>query len=533
MEFLLHSALLRQAEIQPRGIALEYKKDKISYQRLSALALDFAGGCRAMNLPKGSRVGVFLPKQTETVSAFFGALLAGGCVVPVNPLLKAKQVQHILCDCEVSLLVTSQTRLDQLAPVINDCRQLKKIVLTDFNSPAAADLMPTPIEPWPAFCRPVDKSEMPRLIESDLAAIFYTSGSSGAPKGVVLTHHNMCAGAASVAQYQNNTQQDRILAVLPFSFDYGFNQLASAVVAGATVILLDYLLPKDVIRALEKTQATGLAGVPPLWTQITTLDWPAGIQSHLRYITNSGGTMPQPTLRRLQAQLPDTDIYLMYGLTEAFRSTCLPPDQVNTRPTSIGKAIPNAEIFVINANGEECQPDEVGELIHRGPLVAQGYWNDPITTARRYRPLPAALTDGRALEELVVWSGDYVKKDAQGYLYFVARSDEMIKTSGYRVSPAEVEEAILQLSVVSEAVAVGVPHPQLGQAIVAVVAGDAQNRHLKKDIVRLLKKQLPAYMMPRQIYIRNTLPCNANGKLDRRQLLIELENTFQSCPGQP
>ena len=337
-------------------------------------------------------------------------------MAPINPLLKAKQIQHILCDCDVSLLVTSQTRLNQLKEIISDCRSLKKIVLTDFDYAVTATAMPTsnvmpvPIEPWLTFCRPVEQSKIPDLIESDLAAIFYTSGSTGKPRGVALTHRNMCAGAASVAEYQNNTQQDRILAVLPFSFDYGFSQLTTAMAAGATVILLDYLLPKDVIKALAKTRATGLAGVPPLWMQITTLDWPAGIQSHVRYITNSGGAMPPSTLRLLQAKLPHTDIYLMYGLTEAFRSTCLPPDQVNTRPTSIGKAIPNAEIFVINANGEECQPNEVGELVHRGPLVAQGYWNDAVKTARRFRPLPASLTDGRAVKELAVWSGDYVKK---------------------------------------------------------------------------------------------------------------------------
>jgi len=261
--------------------------------------------------------------------------------------------------------------------------------------------------------------------------------------------------------------------------------------------------------------------------QITKLAWPETIKNHLRYITNSGGAMPQSTLAILQEKLPNTDIYLMYGLTEAFRSTYLPPNQVNIRPTSMGKAIPNAEIFVINANNEECKPGEQGELVHRGPLVAQGYWNDPEKTAQRYKPLPPSLTDGRTVTELAVWSGDAVTKDEDGYLYFVSRTDEMIKTSGYRVSPTEIEESLLQLNDISEAVAMGIPHPELGQAIVVVITCPNENNDKEKSILVELKKKLPAYMVPQKIFIRNDLPRNANGKYDRKQLSIEFEHTFK------
>ena len=527
MNFLLHSPLFSQAKLHPDHIAVEYKQEKISYQELSVLASEFAGGYAEMNLAKGSRVGIFLPKQIETVSAFFGTLFAGGSIVPINPILKANQIQHIMCDCDVSILVTSLARLKQLDEVINHCPELEKIVLVDYNPEKLPNSISKPIVDWKNFCQTYQHEDAPELIESDLAAIFYTSGSTGKPKGVVLTHHNMRVGAESVAQYQNNSQQDRILAVLPFSFDYGFSQLTTAMVSGATVILLDYLLPKDVIKTLEKTKATGLAGVPPLWMQITKLDWPDSVKTHLRFITNSGGAMPQTTLSILQDKLPNTDIFLMYGLTEAFRSTYLPPEQVNTRPTSMGKAIPNAEIFVINADKKECQPGEVGELVHRGPLVAQGYWNDPAKTAERYKPLPVSLTDGRTVQELAVWSGDSVKKDEEGYLYFVSRTDEMIKTSGYRVSPTEIEEALLQLDDVSEAVAMGVPHPELGQAIVVAATSNSTSENLEKEIVSALKKQLPPYMIPQEISIRKELPRNANGKFDRKQLSLELENTFQ------
>ncbi len=528
MNFLLHSLLFNQAKLRPDSIAIEYKQEKISYQQLSTLASDFAGGYSNMDLPKGSRVGILLAKQVETITAIFGTLLAGGSIVPVNPILKANQIEHILCDCDVSILVTSKSRLKQLEDVVGSCPALKTIVLVDFDDSIMSDQYSKPIISWQDFCQQYNADNTPTIIESDLAAIFYTSGSTGKPKGVVLTHHNMRVGAESVAQYQNNTEHDRVLAVLPFSFDYGFSQITTAMVSGATVILLDYLLPKDVIKALERTKATGLAGVPPLWMQITKLDWPDSIKDHLRYITNSGGAMPQSTLSILQDKLPNTDVYLMYGLTEAFRSTYLPPDQVNTRPTSMGKAIPNAEIFVINSNGEECKPNEEGELVHRGPLVAQGYWNDPAKTSERYKPLPASLTDGRTVTELAVWSGDSVKRDEEGYLYFVSRTDEMIKTSGYRVSPTEVEESLLLLDDVSEAVAMGIPHSELGQAIVIVVTSNSTSNNLEKEITSSLRKQLPAYMLPQKIFIRDELPRNANGKFDRKQLYIEFENTFSN-----
>ncbi len=526
MQYLLHELLSSQAYQRPDKVAIEHKQEKVSYQRLESYASAFAHGYQQTQLTKGSRVGIFLAKQVETVSAYFGTLKAGGCIVPINPILKAAQIQHILCDCDVSILVTSKARLKQIINHLDVCTALKKIVLVDHDANDAFENSSAEIISWDTFCDTSDFEQSITIIESDLAAIFYTSGSTGKPKGVVLTHHNMYVGAESVAKYLNNDEHDRILAVLPFSFDYGFSQLTTAMLKGATIILLDYLLPKDVINTLEQTQATGLAGVPPLWMQITKLSWPETIKTHLRYITNSGGAMPQSTLKILQEKLPDTDIYLMYGLTEAFRSTFLPPDQVSIRPTSMGKAIPNAEIFVINSNNEECKPGEQGELVHRGPLVAQGYWNDPEKTAQRYKPLPSSLTDGRTVTELAVWSGDAVTLDEDGYLYFVSRTDEMIKTSGYRVSPTEIEESLLQLNDISEAVAMGIPHPELGQAIVVVATSANGNDELAKTVMSDLKKQLPPYMVPHKVIIRDDLPRNANGKFDRKQLFLEFEKSF-------
>ena len=274
----------------------------------------------------------------------------------------------------------------------------------------------------------------------------------------------MVTGARSVAGYLGNTPDDRLLALLSFSFDYGFSQLSTAFLVGARVVLMEYLLPQEVVRTVEREVITGLAGVPPMWIQLAAQRWPDTVAHHVRYITNSGGTMPVATLAKLRAALPSTKVFLMYGLTEAFRSTYLAPEELDRRPGSIGKAIPNAEILVLREDGSPCGPDEPGELVHCGPLVAQGYWNDPKRTAERFRPLPQAVQD-RPAGEVAVWSGDVVRADAEGYLYFIGRRDEMIKTSGYRVSPTEVEEEVHASGLVADAVALGVPHARLGQAL--------------------------------------------------------------------
>ena len=361
-----------------------------------------------------------------------------------------------------------------------------------------------------------------------MAAILYTSGSTGKPKGVVLSHRNLLVGAASVAQYLNNTSSDRILALLPLSFDYGLSQLTTAFSVGASVVLMNYLLPQDVMRTIVDEKITGLAAVPPLWIQLVQQKWPGpDALSSLRYITNSGGAMPATTLAALRAIVPAAQVYLMYGLTEAFRSSYLSPAEVDTRPDSIGRAIPGAELMVINKAGQQCAPNEAGELVHRGALVALGYWNDAQKTAERFRPAPMTLP-GLPLPEIAVWSGDTVRMDAEGYLYFIGRDDDMIKVSGYRVSPLEVEEVVDRFEHVTEQVAIGVPHPVMGQAIVLIVK---QNQSVNLSAVALRQQcqmQLPAYMVPAHVEIMSdSLPRNANGKIDRKLLQTRWMDLFQ------
>lgn len=352
----------------------------------------------------------------------------------------------------------------------------------------------------------------------DLAAILYTSGSTGRPKGVMLSHANMWLGAESVAGYLDLTPDDRTLAVLPLSFDYGQNQLLSSWYAGASVVPLDYLTPRDVIKAVERHGITTLAAVPPLWVQLSELDWPDETRAKLRRLTNSGGALTTDLVRRLRALFPQARLFAMYGLTEAFRSTYLDPALIDTHPTSMGKEIPHAEILIINDLGEVSADEEEGELVHCGPLVAQGYWQDVERTAERYKPAPAASRYGG----MAVWSGDRVRRDADGLLYFVGRRDAMIKSAGNRISPQEIEEAALATGLIAEAVALGLPDERLGQAVHLVVRALPGSLDAETELPRKLMQELPNFMQPKQIHWRDAMPIGPNGKIDRTGLQAEL-----------
>src|SRR5450830_721380 len=524
MSVMIHDFIFRSAQRTPEAEALVYGKQRLDYRSLAALTTDTASALLRAGLQRSERVAVYTEKRIENVAAMFGAGAAGGVFVPVNPLLKPEQVAYILADCNVRVLVTSHDRLRQLAGALSLCPDLRTILVVDVRG----ELPTVPhveVLDWTAALAATEPAPAPhRCIDADMAAILYTSGSTGKPKGVVLSHRNMVAGAESVASYLENTAADRLLAVLPLSFDYGLSQLTTAFSVGATAVLINHLLARDVLRAVVAERITGLAAVPPLWIQLAPLEWPADCT--LRYLTNSGGAMQRPTLDALRAALPNARPFLMYGLTEAFRSTYLPPSELDRRPDSMGKAIPNAEVQVLRPDGSECAPGEPGELVHRGALVSLGYWNDVAKTAERFKKV-VSVHHGLTLTEMAVWSGDTVRKDEDGFLYFISRNDEMIKTSGYRVSPSEVEAVVYGVDAVAEAAAIGVAHPTLGQAIVVMA-------HLKEgaglDDAALLaacKPHLPGYMLPARIIVApSPLPRNPNGKIDRKLLSIDLADAF-------
>ncbi|WP_079433606.1 acyl-CoA ligase (AMP-forming), exosortase A system-associated [Zoogloea sp. LCSB751] len=522
---LLHELISASSERSPEAAALGTRNLTLSYGELEASVRAFASGLMALGLERGERIGIFLDKQIETVVASFGTARAGCAFVPVNPILKGEQVMHILRDCNARLLVTSAERLPLLVDALPHCHDLRHVVLT--TRPAAALTLPgVNVVQWDELLAAPSQPGH-RIIDTDLLSILYTSGSTGRPKGVVLSHRNMVAGAKSVASYLGNNPDDTLLAALPLSFDAGFSQLTTAFHSGAKVVLLNYLLPQDVLKAVVREKITGLTAVPPLYIQLAQLKWPAEVTEHLRYFANTGGRMPLETLKLLRGQLPKTQPFLMYGLTEAFRATYLPPDQADSRPDSIGKAIPNAEVMVLREDGSECSPNEPGELVQRGALVALGYWNDPDKTAERFKPLPNTAPGRQAgfvLPEIAVFSGDTVRRDEEGYLYFIGRRDEMMKTSGYRVSPTEVEEILYSTQLVGECVAFGVPHPSLGHSICVIATGKDCSPLDSAALLNECKQRMPAYMVPAVIEARDgPLPRNPNGKIDRKTLSTEFE----------
>ncbi|MGZ8312747.1 MAG: acyl-CoA ligase (AMP-forming), exosortase A system-associated [Allosphingosinicella sp.] len=471
--------------------------------------LDFAGleeavgllawSLRERGLERGARVASWLPKNRMTALLPLAAARAGLVHVPINPLLKRMQVAHILADSGARLLITGAARLATLEPgdLPADCTPLDE-EKSDALFSAEEALAPSSAEP------------------DELAALLYTSGSTGRPKGVMVSHANLWLGAVSVAAYLRLDPHDRVLAVLPFSFDYGQNQLLSSWAAGATVVPLEFLTARDVVRAVERHEISTLAGVPPLFVQLIEAAWPVGAVFGLRRLTNSGGKLAPSVIRRMREMFPVADIYSMYGLTEAFRSTYLEPQLLDTHPDSMGMAIPFAEILIADRDGRAIDGAGEGELVHAGPLVAQGYWNDPERTAERFRPAPAGAASGGT----AVWSGDRVRRDADGLLYFVGREDGMIKTAGNRVSPTEIEEAAVASGLVQEAVALGYPDSRLGEGIALVVR--PANRDDEDALRAFLKRQLPNFMQPGPIVWRDELPRSPNGKLDRVELKNEL-----------
>jgi acyl-CoA ligase (AMP-forming) (exosortase A-associated) len=468
-------------------VALQDRAGTLSFAELEAAVGTLAHWLSRQGLAPGARVASWLPKTRTACLLPLAAPRAGLVHVPINPVLKRAQVAHILADSGAELLVSQPVRLETLENLA--CRAI------------AEDEISTD-----------DRLPVSQADPDTLAAILYTSGSTGRPKGVMLSHANLWLGAISVGHYLQIEPEDRVLAVLPLSFDYGQNQLLSSWAAGARVVPLDYLVARDVAKAVDRFGITTLAGVPPLWVQLLEAEWG---ETTLRRLTNSGGALTRPLVRGLRARFPEARLFAMYGLTEAFRSTFLDPDLIDAHPDAIGQAIPFAELLVVRTDGMRARAGEAGELVHAGPLVAHGYWRDPARTAERFRPAPEYATSGG----MAVWSGDTVIEGADGLLRFVGRDDEMIKSAGNRISPTEIEEAVLAGGEAAEAAAFGVSDPRLGQAIVVVARGDAAREPALRD---RLRRELPSFQQPARYVWRDALPRNANGKLDRAALKAEV-----------
>ena len=485
----LDRLVLRGAGCDP---AIIDRAGVLDYAGLDDLTGRIAAALRQRAAP-GDRIASWLPKTRTACLLPLACARAGLVHVPINPLLKRAQVAHILADSGAVLLVSQPARHALLHPGdLADAAAIEEAALT-----AGTTAMPV---------SPADGDA------GGLVQILYTSGSTGRPKGVMLSHANLWLGAVAVAHYLGLAADDRVLALLPLSFDYGQSQLLATWAAGGAAVPLDYLAAGDAVRAVARHGITTLAGVPPLWVQLAEAAWPADGAPTLRRITNTGGRLSVPLVRRLRALFPGAALYSMYGLTEAFRSTYLDPALIDRHPDSIGMGIPFAEILVVTPDGAIAADGVAGELVHAGPLVAQGYWRDAERTALRFRPAPA----GSAMGGMAVWSGDTVVRDAAGLLRFVGRDDEMIKSSGNRISPTEVEEAAVAAGA-AEAVALGVADERLGQSVLLIARGDGDAERL----LATMRRDLPNFMVPARVIWRDEMPRNANGKLDRTALKTE------------
>ncbi len=473
----------------PDRIALRDGDRAWSYGAMTARASAIALALTMDGLERGDRVGILLPNGRDAAAAFYGAAAAGATVTLLNWLYRPRQVEQIITHASLRILLTSREWV---------ARQAR---------PLAGDLRVIFVEDLPeaGWVWPVDAAG------DEPVQITYTSGSTGGPKGVVKSHDNLLAGVRTVVGYLGITPDDRIASLLPFSFVYGFNQLNCAVATGAILDIIDTPMAPEIVRALVRSESTVLAGIPPVWMQLLRVaDFGEPIPS-LRIMTCAGGRLSPEGVKALRAAQPQARLYLMYGLTEVFRSTYLPPEEVDEHPDSMGRAVPGSAVYVVRDDGSICDEGEVGELVHAGPTVALGYLNDPEATARVFRSNPTPDFTHPSLAR-AVYSGDLVRRDAAGRLYFVGRSDRMIKTLGFRVSPDEVADIISASGEVTEVVVTSEPDERRGERIVAhvVLAPEGTLEALR----RWCGLELPKHMEPSRWDIRDALPRNASGKFD-------------------
>jgi amino acid adenylation domain-containing protein len=491
----------------PDKAAVFSGSESLTFRQVHAEAVATAQALASLGVSPGDRVGICMQKTLDQVVAILGVLWANAILVPIHPVLRAEQIAHVMTDCDMKLLVTESARVAEFRDTVRG-----PIVLG--RGPAEEGR--ASLNELRRECRKA--SSFFKGKANDTAAIIYSSGSTGRPKGIVISHRNLADGARIVASYLGTKATDRIAGVLSLNFDHGLNQLWQTLYAGSSLYLHDLIFPRDLFRLLAAQRITALPVMPVIISRMFNpqLPGPDGDLdfSALRYVSTTGGPVTARMLGQLNKTFPGTDIVLMYGLTEAFRSSWLPSDQVAVRPNSIGKAIPEVELYVLDEQGQDCPPGVAGQLVHRGGCVAKGYWNAPAATAERFRRID------RFPGETVVYSGDLVRRDEEGYLYFIARMDSMIKTHGFRVSPTEIEEHARRFDGVLDAVAFGIDNPEIGQDI-AVVYTTSDGTPLSPDVLTdHFRAAMPHHMVPRWFVHFETFPAIASGgKVDR--VLVE------------
>ena len=507
--YLLQHFLERAAVDDGTKVAFQHEECRLTFGELQTRALALGFLIRRLSRARGERVGILLERGLNQIVAMVGTLFADNVFVLLNPALHSRQIGHILRDCGISILITSAQFRDGVLAQTPETESVRQFL--------CEDQFPAEIPPGE------DMASLSRNITDDVATIVYTSGSTGSPKGVVITHRNLVDTARNSAAHLGVQEDERILCCVPFNFDYGLNQFTTTLHKRCTLILHKFVTPKAFLQTIESERITGLPALPPIWAavfnpRLCRLAPEEHDFSSLRYIANTGAKLSAPLVRKVRETFPHARLCLMYGFTEAFRSTFLDPREVDRLPDSIGKALPNVQIEVINEQGGVCAPGEIGELIHRGAGVTRGYWNSPELTAKLLRPNPLIDPPGSYVD-MVAYSGDLVRKDAEGFLYYVGRKDHQIKTSGYRVSPTEIEALIMESGGVAEAVVFGLDDVALGQKVRALVT--LNGTATIKEILARCRTAAPAYLVPSEMFEISSFAKTANGKIDRPKAVAD------------
>ncbi len=516
MSYLVQDFLEHSAARLPEKTALTFSDRQYSYAEIDRMANRMANALLDQGMQRGDRVAIYLNNSVEAVVSIFAALKAGGVFVVINHTTKRDKLAYILKNCQASALVTEARKSVLVNGLIAETPSLKISILCgketgeDINSKERGGKVKIVGFEWIMMECSTDRPPQVN-IDLDLACLIYTSGSTGDPKGVMSDHSNVIFAASSIIEYLENREDDIVIDVLPLSFDYGLYQLLMVFKFGGTLVLeQSFAYPAAILKRMQEQHVTGFPGVPTVFAILLRMDLSPYDLSSLRYLSNTAAALPPSHIVELREKFHWATLYSMYGLTETKRTLYLPPDQLDKRPGSVGIAIPGTEVWIEDEAGNRLGPGEVGELVVRGRHVMRGYWGDAESTARRYRPGPLP-------GERVCYSGDLFRMDEEGFMYFVSRKDDIIKTRGEKVAPKEVENILYAIKGVLEAAVIGVPDPILGQVPKAILVIEGEELTEAKVLAHC-RANLEDFMVPKYVEFRSELPKTSSGKIKKTGL---------------
>lgn len=506
-------SLLNSARRFANKTAVICDNEKYSYDMLKTYSLKLAYFLRDSGIRKGDRIGIYLNNSVESVLALYGITMAGGVFVFINPQTKAEKLKYIIGDCEIKILITEYLLIDNIIETFKDTKSVNTFIFVESCCDKVRPELVNIIGLNDVFSQAYKNTLLPAVIPTDLAAIIYTSGSTGFPKGVMMTHQSMVFVLWSIIEYLRLDENERIMVPLPFSFDYGLYQILMSIAIGGTLIIENsFYFPYTFYKNIRIMGPTVIPGVPTLYAMMIASHKKSALSfTSVKKITNTAAVLPSTFIPFLKEIFPNALIFKMYGLTECKRVCYLEPEQIDIRPDSVGKAIPGTEVFILNNSGEKTPPGKIGILYVRGPHIMAGYWNKKKLTDEMLKP-------GKIPGEKFLCTHDLFREDKEGFLYFVGRTDDIIKSRGEKVSPVEVENIIHKVKGINEVAVLGIPDEILGESIIACVTINKSVNLTEDDILKICRENLELFMIPQKIYILDELPKTENGKIDKKHL---------------